>query len=116
MKKIRKILSPALAALMLAWAFVGCSQETVDIHRPGSSTYDDQEHFDLSLEMVPLTEFPAIFTVPMPSASGTRTNRNQKAEIDYSNAADGYVHTPTRSSKTGILMYIRFRTETGLTA
>ena len=31
------------------------------------------------------------FTIPVPTASGTNVRRNDRAEIDYSNAADGYV-------------------------
>ena len=31
------------------------------------------------------------FSIPVPTASGTNVSRNAKAEIDYSNARDGYV-------------------------
>ena len=31
------------------------------------------------------------FTIPVPSAPGTNSSRNNKAEIDYSNSRDGYV-------------------------
>jgi hypothetical protein len=41
--------------------------------------------------MVPLTAAPAIFTIPMPTAPGTEVAQNEKAVIDFSNMADGYV-------------------------
>ena len=31
------------------------------------------------------------FTIPVPTASGTETRKNDRAEIDFSNASDGYV-------------------------
>jgi len=92
MKKVYRIVSLMLVMLLIAWTLVGCSQpETVEIHNPGSGDYDHEVEIDLSMEMVPLTAAPAIFSIPMPTASGTQTNKNQKAEIDYSNAADGYI-------------------------
>jgi len=49
-------------------------------------------YIDISAEMVPLTEFPAMFaTVGMPSAPGTVVQQNEKALIDMSNTKDGYV-------------------------
>ena len=92
MKKKYRIISLVLAVLLLAWTLVGCSQpETVDIHNPGSGAYDREVEIDLSLEVVPLTASPAIFSIPMPSAPGTQVKKNQKAEIDHSNAGDGYI-------------------------
>ena len=92
MKKPYKLLSLALAMLMLGGILVGCSQpETVNIHNPGSEDIDPEIYIDLSMEMVPLTASPAIFSILMPTASGTKVQKNQKAEIDYSNTGDGYI-------------------------
>jgi len=41
--------------------------------------------------MVPLTASPAMFNIVLPAAPGTKVSKNQKAEIDFSNANDGYV-------------------------
>jgi hypothetical protein len=39
----------------------------------------------------PLTSAPSFFDFPIPTASGTRVEKNDLAEIDYSNIEDGYV-------------------------
>jgi hypothetical protein len=51
----------------------------------------EDELIDITPEMVPLTAAPAIFTIPMPTAPGTEVAQNEKAVIDFSNMADGYV-------------------------
>lgn len=43
------------------------------------------DYIDFSPEMIPLADSP-----PMPTASGTDVRKNDKAEIDVSNAKDGY--------------------------
>ena len=91
MKKMQKAISLILAALIIAFAVAGCSQPTMNVQGPGNGDFDEMVYIDLALEMVPLTAAPAIFSVPMPSASGTQVSRNQKAEIDFSNTADGYI-------------------------
>jgi hypothetical protein len=50
---------------------------------------DDTAGADLAV--VPLSGAPAVATVLMPEASGTNVMGNEKAEIDASNTADGYV-------------------------
>jgi len=74
----------------------------------GCSLLDDflaQESFEITKELpggpVPMAQTPAIPIVLVPSASGTRVEKNAKALIDYSNAADGYVMVKwlTKSTK-----------------
>jgi len=94
MNRLVKYVAMTMALMLLIGLLAGCSSaETVDIHDPGnvSAGFDDEELFDLAAEMVPLTATPATFTLQMPVASGTLTKKNAKAEIDYSNSADGYI-------------------------
>ena len=94
MKKGNKLIALAIAALLFIGAAAGCadSTEVVDFHTPAYEDDAEIVAFDLSLEMVPLTEAPAMFSgIAMPSAPGTDAKSNAKAVIDYSNAADGYV-------------------------
>ena len=51
--------------------------------------FDDSTY--ISLGMPPLSASPAIFELLVPEAPGIRVRKNEKSEIDYSNAADGYV-------------------------
>ena len=107
MKTMKKLVSLAMVILVLTGMIAGCSKDTTDIHSPGTSGsasfqggfaeqpidevyLDDGEFVDITLEMVPMTEAPAT-GIPMPSAPGTSTKKNDKAEIDYSNSKDGYV-------------------------
>ena len=83
----------SLATLIIICALVGCGQfGAVDIINPEDQVaiYED-DFIDLTDEMVPLTAAPAMFTVSMPTASGTSVSKNEKAAIDYSNIKDGYV-------------------------
>ena len=94
MKKQGKLIALAVSVLLSALISVGCAQRvTVDIPPITYSepTDDGSIMIDLSMEMVPLTESPAIFGIAMPSAPGTLTKANNKAIIDYSNSADGYI-------------------------
>ena len=79
---------------MFIFALSGCSQnENVDIHNPEDvvSPTPDGDLIELALEMIPLTSSPTMFTISMPTASGTSVKKNNKSEIDYSNIKDGYV-------------------------
>ena len=74
----------------------GCS--FLDPYISQSSEYPaeqpiDGEVKDISedLLIVPLTRSPAVSTVLVPTASGTKVAKNDKAIIDYSNITDGYV-------------------------
>jgi len=94
MKKITKLISLSVAVLLLIGLIAGCGpSETVEFHDPEGvmASTDEEVIIDLSMEMVPLTASPASFVMPMPSAPGTATKKNAKAEIDYSNSTDGYV-------------------------
>ena len=120
MKSNKKLIALMLAVLMLVGIGAACAKkETPDpVSNSGASAgegtlakgeaaeeefieifpasfaalaEDDTILIDLSLEMVPLTASPAMFNLAMPSAPGTTTKTNNKATIDYSNTADGYV-------------------------
>ena len=96
MKKQGKLIALAVSMLLLALIWAGCAQkekETVDIPpiSYGESNEEDTIMIDLSLEMVPLTDSPAMFSINAPSAPGTLTKANSTAIIDYSNSADGYI-------------------------
>lgn len=66
--------------------------------------YTDQvtlEEVDLEDEAVALAEAPAaISSMLLPTASGTLVKTSDKAEIDYSNTADGYVMVRYKASTT----------------
>lgn len=66
--------------------------------------YTDQvavEEVDLEDEAVALAEAPAaISSLLLPQASGTLVKTSDKAEIDYSNTADGYVMVRYKASTT----------------
>lgn len=96
MNKFGKFAALALALCLLA----GCGaaagslpEETPEITE--KDVYIDQlvlEEIDLEPEAVALSASPAATsTVLLPVASGTLTQKNAKATIDYSNSADGYV-------------------------
>jgi len=87
MKKM-KVMSLAMAVLMMAGLFSGCSGGFLEF--PEIKPQKDAI-IDLALEMVPLSQFPAVSTTLEPKAPGTLVKKNAKAHIDYSNTADGYV-------------------------
>ena len=92
MKRKKRLIALAIAMLILIVTVVGCV-ETVELHIPEYVEYSESDdiYIDLALEMVPLSASPAVFTIPIPSATGRLTHANSKAIIDYSNTADGYV-------------------------
>jgi len=94
MRREKRLVGIVLAILMLTGTLAACGQpETVDIHDPADVDFITPEGIiaELAWEMIPLTEFPAVSTTLMPTAPGILLKKNQKAEIDYSNIADGYV-------------------------
>ena len=103
----RNTVALILASLMLFTICAGCNVGTVDIFDPAgvNAEYDSSfdmggaidsfeldggEFIDIGPELVPLAGEPA-FSIPVPTAPGTNAAKNAKAEIDYSNAKDGYV-------------------------
>jgi predicted small lipoprotein YifL len=80
-----------LTALLAASLLTGCGRKeplraaAADSGAavPGSAAISDEE--------VALTEAPAVDTELMPEASGVLVKSNDRAAIDYSNTADGYV-------------------------
>ena len=94
MKREIRLIALFAAIVLLTGTFAGCAKkETVDIHNPEDAIVSDDsgELIALALEMVPLSASPAMFQVRTPAHPGTSVSKNQKAEIDYSNAADGYI-------------------------
>lgn len=111
MKKPRHILflSGALAALMLLTSCgqTAAGEANADTAAEPEKTVQDttdttditSETMELTEEEVPLAEAP-VSSMLLPQASGTKTQKNQKAIIDYSNTADGYVMVKYTASTT----------------
>ena len=111
MKKPRHILflSGALAALMLLTSCgqTAAGEANADTAAEPEKTVQDttdttditSETMELTEEEVPLAEAP-VSSMLLPQASGTKTQKNQKAVIDYSNTADGYVMVKYTASTT----------------
>lgn len=93
------VLSGTLAALMLLGS---CGQTAAGTQNTATAAGPEttqttadaaditSETMELTEEEVPLAEAP-ISSMLLPEASGTKAQKNQKAVIDYSNTADGYV-------------------------
>ena len=86
MKSLMKLVALSVAIVIFVGAFPGYIPNAV---AAGNSTSGIQTA--ASPDNGPLKAAPDISKVKMPAAAGTNVNRNQKAEIDYSNTADGYV-------------------------
>ncbi len=84
-------LAALLALLALLIGTAGCSsQQTATL----PEIYLEPtvlEEVALGDEAVALAAAPPVHDLLLPQHPGTRTEKNQKAEVDYSNAADGYV-------------------------
>ena len=94
MKREKRLIALIIVALILMGTAAGCAKNvTIEIPPAeyGIPSDDATILIDLALEMVPLTASPAMFSVAMPSATGTLTRANDKAIIDYSNSSDGYI-------------------------
>lgn len=84
----------AVVLLLLFGLCSGCdSNPTTEISVPEDTVAGSiaEEGIDISAEMIPLTDAPAMFTIPVAAASGQSVKKNEKAEIDYSHVKDGYV-------------------------
>ena len=90
MKHTRNISLALVIILMLGLGAACADPAMFDIDNPEDIVNPEDVAFDLSLEMIPLSEFPAV-SAQMPKASGTLVKSNNKSVIDYSNTADGYV-------------------------
>jgi hypothetical protein len=90
MSKTKRIATLAIAILMLTGAFTACSSpDTSYLYYNGE--YTEGGIVELIIDDdVPLAASPFMFNIPMP-ATGNQVRRNDKAEIDFSNARDGYV-------------------------
>lgn len=96
----KRFLSALLTACMAAGLLAGCGStagevqetaETAAVEELDGGSGPEVDLGPLLDEAVPLAGAPALSTVLTPVASGTKTEKNQSAVIDYSNAADGYV-------------------------
>ncbi len=86
MSKIR-LCAAALALTLLAGCAVGAERE----QRESFVEQTALEEVCIEEELVALAGAPALSTLLLPEASGTKVSKNQKATIDYSNIQDGYV-------------------------
>lgn len=81
--------------LLTALLLTGCGQPPTPPVEEAPPVYIDRVELDIveiEEEAVALTEAPpAVSTLLLPVASGTLVKKSAKAEIDYSNTADGYV-------------------------
>ena len=92
MKNYARIISPALAVLIIAGSCSACVPAAPSGTRESViSVADEDTNMDLGQEMIPLAQSPAVPVVLTPVASGAQVKRNAKSVIDYSNTADGYV-------------------------
>lgn len=96
----KRFLSALLTACMAAGLLAGCGSTAGEVQETAETAAVEEldggsgPEVDLGAlldEAVPLAGAPALSTVLTPVASGTKTEKNQSAVIDYSNAADGYV-------------------------
>jgi Transglutaminase-like enzymes, putative cysteine proteases len=95
MKRTGRLLSALLAMMMLA----GCGYVQQESAGSSSGAAESQiygsaaavENADIEDEATALAAAPAVMTSLEPVASGTLVEKNDKAEIDYSNTTDGYV-------------------------
>lgn len=91
---------------MLAALASGCGDAGVSSAASGSESetvYTNEvvlQDADIAQEATALTAEPAVATTLMPVASGTLVKCNDKALIDYSNTADGYVMAKYTASTT----------------
>ena len=107
----RPFLSGALAALLL---LSGCGQAAAQqsvsggaVSAEAAAPAEDTAAADTAAEdvmeldeaSIPLAEAP-VSSLLLPQASGTKVQSNQKAIIDYSNTADGYVMVKYTASTT----------------
>ena len=88
---MKKVLSFILVIVMTASILAACGTAGAD-QSPGGADEAVIELGDIpEAEMVPLADTPAISTMLLPVASGTNVKKNDKASIDASNTADGYI-------------------------
>lgn len=82
----------ALALTLLVALTAGCTpKNTADLPQDLYLDHTELEIEELEDEAVALAAAPAIHDLLLPEHPGKRVEKNEKAEIDYSNAADGYV-------------------------
>jgi len=92
MKKNVTIISLALIVLTVFWCYTACDFNKV-INDFISETNDAFEDSDIEVEhgITPLAHAPDIPVIPMPVASNSKVDKNEKVLVDFSNTSDGYV-------------------------
>ena len=91
MKNLRYIVLLILIAFIIPVFCTACGLKISFTGRTANTPGISEATTDISSLDPPLLQTPATPLVLMPVASGTRVESNEKALIDYSNIADGYV-------------------------
>ena len=87
MKKEKRLIAIIIAILLLSGLCPGFAQGAA----APPSAREGEVIIDPSQVTVPLAASPVMQAIELPAAPGTRVNKNQKALVDYSNTADGYI-------------------------
>lgn len=91
MMHMQRGLALLLAGVMLSGALAGCSASDAAAQAQPEGTGQVVTLDDMELDMTPLADTPALFTVLSPVASGALVAAVTQSDIDYSNTKDGYV-------------------------
>ncbi len=87
MAALKRVLPALLALTLLAGCTGGKTAVEEDVYLEPTVL----EEVDLREEAVAMAAAPAVPDLLLPEHPGTKVERNAKAEVDYSNASDGYV-------------------------
>ncbi|MCL2391495.1 MAG: transglutaminase domain-containing protein [Oscillospiraceae bacterium] len=92
MKKRNRVIFLMLTVMMTLSIFACSNPDIITIAMPEDNlSVEEFVYMDLAAELIPLTASPSVFTIPVPTASGSQVSTNARASIDFSNARDGYV-------------------------
>lgn len=83
-----------VVALTAGCGTASSQAKSSSVKSSGEKAYTDAaklQDVDIGNELIALASTPAVSTVLTPEASGTQTEKNSSAIIDYSNVEDGYV-------------------------
>lgn len=112
-----KTVSLILVVIMAASLLAGCSGTAAP--SAGSTTekasVETAEVIDLTEEQVPLASGVSSYAIPRAAASGKLVASNDKAVIDYSNTADGYIMIKYLGSNPKVKVILTGPSGTGYT-